>query len=237
MPPSRTVLCRVLWTRAVDGPEYRTVLDAEERARWAALEQPEDRARFVTGRVLAKRAVGRATGLAPEKVRFSRECRHCGEGHGPPSAPGSPVRFSISHSHGLVALAVAEGVDLGVDVERLSTRDHGRLAARVLAAGELVEFEAAGAERGAEVFATYWARKEALLKAVGVGLTSPMRAVTVSGPDERARLVEWRGGPAGDTFALADLRPGPGYAAALAARNAGRIELKECYLRTPSHDW
>ncbi len=235
MPPSAVVVCRVAWSPLADRPELRALLDGAERARYAGLELPADRARFVTGRALARTALGRMAGLPPELVRFDRKCRHCGSPHGKPRVPGVSANFSLSHSGERVALAVAEGAELGVDVERMAGRSVERLAPRVLSPEEFQEFQATAPRNRIRAFYTYWTRKEALLKAVELGITAPKRGITVSGPEAEAELLAWEGmaGPGAPEFFLCDLDPGPGYSAALAVQGPGAVKVTERGLVDP----
>jgi 4'-phosphopantetheinyl transferase len=63
-----------------------------------------------------------------------------------------------------------------------------------------------------------WARKEAVLKASGHGLAVDPRQVVVSGPEEPAALLQWKGDvPLGTGVQLADVPlTEPGHVAAVA---------------------
>ncbi|MCQ0005314.1 4'-phosphopantetheinyl transferase family protein [Actinomadura madurae] len=167
----------------------------------------------------------RGGGLAPESIRFTTGCPHCGGTHGKPRLPGSDLDFSLSHSGDRVVLVLAEGAEVGVDVERESDRDIDRLAEMVLTAAERDALTAmADRRRG---FHTYWSRKEALLKATGHGLAAPMTSIHVSAPDEPAAVVAWDGEAAVSPVRLTDLTPGPGYAAAAAVLTDRPLKVTE----------
>ncbi|WP_327737855.1 4'-phosphopantetheinyl transferase superfamily protein [Streptomyces nojiriensis] len=233
MPERAAVACLVLWAPALDRAELRGLMSAEERARYEQFAEPADRARFATARALVRTAMGRATGVAPDLVRFDRRCRYCGGPHGKPRVPGAAVKFSLSHSGGRVVLALAEHAEPGVDVERISPRRIGQLAPRVLSAPELRDLEAVPPADRPAAYHVYWTRKEAVLKAVGRGLSSPLRGITVSGPDRPAELTRWEADFVPPDIAMSDLRPGPGYAAALAVETPGLIDLAERHLDDP----
>ncbi|HEY8479657.1 MAG TPA: 4'-phosphopantetheinyl transferase superfamily protein, partial [Spirillospora sp.] len=207
--------CVVRWAVPADEPEMRALLDAGERDRYDRFLRAEDKARFVTGRFLARTTLAEITGMDPRAMRFTTECRLCGGSHGKPRLAGSGVDFSLSHSGDRVVLVVAEGAEVGVDVERESDRDFDRLAAMVLSAPER-EVLAAMTDRR-RGFHAYWSRKEALLKATGHGLAAPMTDIHLSAPDEPPEVLAWDGDAAVSPVRLADLSPGPGYAAAAAA--------------------
>lgn len=120
-------------------------------------------------------------------------------------APERPeLWLSLSHTPGLVAAALATGQAVGIDVEAASAWDAavGDLA---FTAGERRWVSAATDPDAA--FLRLWVRKEALAKATGLGLDP--RVLTV---DCRPARVVFDATP----YALHDLDPGHGAAAALA---------------------
>jgi phosphopantetheinyl transferase len=218
----------VHWARPADDPSMRAHLDDAELIRYERFVRAEDKARFVTGRAMARAALAEATGLSPGEIRFSTDCEHCGGSHGKPRLPGRDVHFSLSHSGGLVVLALARGagaVEVGVDVERESDRDIDGIAGMVLAGPEREVLNALPAGERRRAFHAYWSRKEALLKATGHGLAAPMSAIHVSAPAEPPRVLAWEGEAAAPAVGLADLRPGPGYAASVAALTPRPLDI------------
>ncbi len=224
-PAAEQLECAVRWAVPADEPGMRELLDDGERARYDRFLRAEDKARFVTGRFLARTTLAEVTGLDPRAIRFTTECRHCGGGHGKPRLPGAGVDFSLSHSGDRVVLVLAEGAEVGVDVERESDRDIERLARMVLSEPEREALAAMTDRRRG--FHAYWSRKEALLKATGHGLAAPMTAIHVSAPDEPAEVLAWDGEAAVSPVRLADLAPGPGYAAAAAVLTDRPLKITE----------
>ncbi|WP_242902543.1 4'-phosphopantetheinyl transferase family protein [Actinomadura terrae] len=219
--------CAVHWAAPTDEPVMRDLLDAGERERYDRFRRPADRARFVTGRFLARTVLAEVTGLAVGEITFSTDCPHCGASHGKPRLPGHGVDFSLSHSGDRVVLAITEGSGIGVDVEQESDRDVERLAEMVLAAAEREALAALPPERRRSAFHAYWSRKEAILKATGHGLAASMSAIHLSPPDAPAEVVAWDGDAAVSPVRLADLSAGPGYAASLAALTGRPLKITE----------
>ena len=138
----------------------------------------------------------------PAALVLDRTCR-CGEPHGKPrlAGRGDDPGFSLTHSGALVGVAVGTG-PVGVDVEAhrpLSGLDG--LVRHALSPAEL----AAGTPDGSGFLVT-WTRKEALLKATGEGLSSPMDAITLSPPHAPARVLGWTG--TGGNWWVADVATG-----------------------------
>jgi 4'-phosphopantetheinyl transferase len=212
------------------------MLDGEERERCQRLAQAADRARFVTGRMLARAVLAPLLDREPGQVRFALDCPRCGGRHGKPYVPGVAVRFSLSHSGAWVVLAVlpAAGAadatpapDVGVDVQQVRPHLAGT-APLAFSSRERAWLDRAPEQRRDEWAARYWARKEAVLKATGLGITAPMSSFEVSPPHRQAALTGGSPRWAGLTMALADLRcPHPGYAAAVAIAGAVAVTVDE----------
>lgn len=136
--------------------------------------------------------------------------------HGQPIPPRG-VRASLSHASGVAAVAVGHDAAVGVDVERRDrVVDLDGLARDVLDGHELQAWRREPAGRRKDAFLRLWTRKEAVLKALGVGLAGDLRAV-VTGRHGRIRsLPPACGAPA--SWTLRDLSVPGGDAAAVAIR-------------------
>jgi 4'-phosphopantetheinyl transferase len=114
--------------------------------------------------------------------------------HGKPavSSPGHvhPVRFNLSHSHGIAVVAIARDRELGVDVEKIRPQlASAAIAERYFSPEEVVELRNLPADQHAEGFFLCWTRKEAYVKALGEGLRLPLDGFSVSlTPGEPAKL-------------------------------------------------
>lgn len=205
----------LLWSgrvrdHAEDATAHRGVLDAEETARREGFHRDADRDAYTVAHVALRRLLGKRLGLAPEAVTLVREpCTHCGGPHGRPVVPGGAVHFSLSHTSGLVMIALA-AAPVGIDVERVPG-DPATVAdiASQLHPRERAELAAVPAAGLASAFARCWTRKEALLKANGVGLNEDLSVTYVGAGAEPAVSADW---------VLADLPADPGCAAAVAVR-------------------
>jgi 4'-phosphopantetheinyl transferase len=219
-----TIQCEVWWASpAVETPRLVGLLDDIERERYEAYRQAVDRARFLTGRVVTKAALGAAIGLDPKDVVLDSTCPDCGRTHGkprivPPSGyTGQLPDMSISHSGNLVGVAVTPGLPVGIDVEQERDVEVDGLVRMTLSAAEQTAWSAVPeADRDAAFF-TYWARKEAILKATGRGLSIAMTKVTVTPWDQTPRVLESSASEVDIArLHLAQLDAGAGYRACVA---------------------
>jgi 4'-phosphopantetheinyl transferase len=214
--------CHVWWIVSSAVPAgLEAVLDVRERRRHGRLRRPADRLSYLAAHVVARLALAFYLDHDAVELQLGVRCRGCGStDHGKPMLlhPEEDVDFSLSHSGGRVAVAVARRALVGVDVEVVEPdRDYSGVATHVLSPPERDELLALPGSDRPFAFARYWSRKEAVLKATGFGLTLPPSDLTVSGPKEPARVLDWTGGPDRSTsLYLHDLDPGPGYAASVA---------------------
>lgn len=166
--------------------QWRALLDGSERAREQRYRLSDDRRRHLLARALARTALSRHTGIAPQRLRFAQGR------HGKPElAGGDPGdhRFNLSHAAGVVALAVARGRALGIDTESLAARALSLGAAeRNFAADEIADLRALPAAARARRTIEYWTLKEAYAKARGTGLSLPLDRFGVRLEDARLRL-------------------------------------------------
>lgn len=194
--------------------ELKQMLSPDEELRAARFHFQRDRERFVVARGVLRRLLGRYLQIAPAAVRFAYSS------YGKPSvaAPATTLRFNLSHSHELALLAVAEGQELGVDIEyQAAARAEPDMTRQFCAPAELATLASLPPELWATGFYTVWTRKEAFIKAHGEGLSLPLTRIAVSLlPGEPARLIHSHDPADLDRWSLHALEPAPEYAAALA---------------------
>jgi 4'-phosphopantetheinyl transferase len=160
-----------VWVRPV-GPDVDTsCLDDLERARLASFHDSLEARSYAAGHVLARTALACVLGVQPGVLRFDRTCHRCGAQHGRPVLQGAPVHMSLSRTHATVAVAVSESGPVGVDVESISGTDFPGFADTALHPDERAAIEVADRATRLRQRAVAWARKEAVLKAAGVGLS------------------------------------------------------------------
>jgi 4'-phosphopantetheinyl transferase len=154
-----------LWRIDLDWlpPGASALLTADERARAGRFVFDRDRTRFVAGRAAVRLLLADHAGSAPEALVF--ELGPYGKPH---LAAGPPFSYSNSGAWGLLAL----GGDrpLGVDLEQLrEVEDAAAVAAGAFGREDLAAWQAGGSDPR-EGFLRVWTRKEATLKALGLGL-------------------------------------------------------------------
>jgi 4'-phosphopantetheinyl transferase len=91
-----------------------------------------------------------------------------------------PLRFNVAHSDELALVAMSHGGEMGVDVERLRAVSHWEeIAKRYFHDSESDAILSSAHEERAPAFLRCWTAKEAVLKALGVGLSGALTSFAV----------------------------------------------------------
>jgi len=141
------------------------------------------RRRFVVARAALRKLLGTFLDLDAAKVSLV-----LGESKKPALAVShalSKLRFNVSHSGDLALIAITSGCEVGVDVERARSVGHSADIARIYfhAAEKDAVLKTPPGERDL-AFLRCWTAKEAVLKAIGSGITGSLAEFQVS-VDER----------------------------------------------------
>jgi len=196
---------------------YWNTLSTQESERAGKFRFDLHRRRFVAGRGELRRLLGAYLGISPSEVAI---------GYGPDGKPDCTSQphdwmlcFNLSHSEDTAALAISNGFEIGIDVERIRAIEEN-LPLEVFSQQERAQYAAVAKAEQQTVFFESWARKEACLKALGTGFILPPTHfefdLHVHG-DTAPRLV---GGDAHEAahWRILALSGVPGCACAVAAR-------------------
>lgn len=124
-------------------------LPAAERERVRRLGSPALRRRWTASRWALRGVLGRYLDRDPAAIELS-----LGERGKPSLAEAAALRFNLSHSGELAVVALAAGIEVGVDVQAIGSRP--------------------------ERFYLEWVRREAVAKCHGVGLWAPLPEAPVA---------------------------------------------------------
>jgi len=168
----------------------RLLLNAEEVDQERRFYFADDRKRYLVTRAMVRTLLSRYAPVEPGSWVFSKNA------YGRPEIAGSildaqpqarDLSFNISHTRGLIALAVTRGRELGVDVENVTTRSISLdVADRFFSATEADELSRVPPPRQQDRFFEYWTFKESYIKARGMGLSLPLDGFSFKFPDQNA---------------------------------------------------
>jgi 4'-phosphopantetheinyl transferase len=167
------------------------VLADDERARAARFLRPADGLRYLTTRIALRQTIGAALGVEPASVRLSYD------DVGRPSVADAPpgFDFNVSHSGDFAMIAWSRTRRVGVDIESKRERlDWRALAKTVFGPHDHALVEALPPHAQLDAFFEVWTAKEALLKAIGVGIAGGLDRFSVLGGERRGPLLRYAGG-------------------------------------------
>lgn len=216
-----------IWSFPLDQPKAHReqlwqTLAPDEKERAGRFYFDKDRFRYSVSRGVLRVLLGNYLTLRPKEVQF------CYGEHGKPELAkrhernGRLLRFNLSHSAGLGLAAFIWNRAIGVDVEQVRPLEDGaNIAKHYFSAAENSVFFRLPFEKQPQAFFECWTRKEAFIKAIGEGLTYPLRNFDVTlGPGAEAELVSVEGSKqSAAQWRMLSLQPAPGYTAAVVAAN------------------
>jgi 4'-phosphopantetheinyl transferase len=149
--------------------QYRAFLSRDESNRYRRFHFDRDRHHYLVSHALLRRVLSAYHDVDPSGWQFSRNEHGRPEITAPDTAP--PLRFNLTHTHGLVACVVTLESDCGIDVERVSARGNlMAIAERMFAAGEQQALGELDGQAFLDRFFCYWTLREAYCKALGIGI-------------------------------------------------------------------
>jgi 4'-phosphopantetheinyl transferase len=217
-----------VWAVQLDGIQARIdeltgTLAPNERQRAQQYRVEEPRRRFIVARAALRQVLGGYLGAPASGIAL--ESAPSGKPRLAGLSDTGGIRFNVAHSGGLVLIAVTRDCEVGIDVERIRFVNFAEhIARRYFHPVEAEAILAAPATVREAAFLRCWTGKEAVLKALGRGITgslttflaptSPFGSVAVelplelSGEHSHCKLYE--------------LEPGSDYVAAVACLGAER---------------
>lgn len=165
------------------------LLSKDEQVRALRYRKHEDQVRSIAARAALRRLLAARVGQAPHQLHFFTNP------HGKPYLWGNTgLEFNVTHAGRFVLIALSRNGGVGVDIEYCDPRvEAGSLSMQVFSPRER---ELGVPTSGA--FFKHWVAKEAVLKALGLGITEHLQAISVlPGENGCYRLChdrpEWEG--------------------------------------------
>ncbi len=199
-------------------PHDWKILSEAETIRARRFVFPRDRDRYVRAHSAMRSLLGAYLGLSPAEIALSTNA------YGKPQIePGNDtqrIRFNLTHSAGIAALAVSRDYELGIDMERIRPID-ADVAEHHFSSRELLTLRTLPPEQWLPGFYRCWTSKEALLKGEGLGLNLPLDGFDVEvHPQLPAALLDLRPqAPIAAGWLLVELNPAEDIVATLALRD------------------
>lgn len=219
--PSSNV-CKV-WRLPIGIPDSRrsralSILSSNERHRYDSLKRSADKEIYLASHSGLRYLLSSMTGVAPGRIEFDTE--KFGKPYLAAGCRTGALSFNLSHTDGMILVAIAAAAPVGIDVERYSPTENWEEILDIVGIEKerecirLLEFE----DRLAAT-ASLWVRKEAILKGVGVGLTLDPNCIeldVVTGSSAVRWLEE---SPVSEQWWVCDIDVGGSHRAAVASSN------------------
>lgn len=152
-----------------------STLSADESARAARFHFEVDKNRFIVAHGVLRKILRRYLHCDPTELTFSLNQ------YGKPALVNSALEFNLSHSGDFALIAVTQGRKIGVDVERIRQGISSHvIAQQYFSKSEVAELQSLPIEKREAAFFICWTRKEAYIKAQGLGLSLPLESFDVS---------------------------------------------------------
>lgn len=214
LQPHRVDVWRVFLNVQPDSlRQMESALSADEIQRASRFHFDRDRERYIVAHASLRDILVRYLQCEPRDLKFSLN------EYGKPFLTEHNIQFNLSHSGDFALIAVTGGQKVGVDIEFVREDiELENIATRYFSPREVSELTALPLEQRTFGFFHCWTRKEAYIKAQGLGLSLPLENFDVSlSPNEPAILRATRP-DAGEAarWSMHSLEVEPNYTGALA---------------------
>ncbi len=203
-----------IWRAVLDLPgksveELGRSLSNDEMMRAVRFRYERDRNQFISARGILRLILAGYLSVEPDKIRFGYEK------DGKPRLQNeygrADIQFNLSHSEGMALYVFTGNHEAGIDLERIQNfPEMEQIVEQFFSAKEQTLFGALPSSEKKKTFFNWWTRKEALMKAMGKGLSyspdrinflpteakSPESIKTLRCDNEQKRWAIWDVGPA-----------------------------------------
>ena len=197
--------------------ELQRMLSVDELERAGRFHFEKDQLNFIMARAILRMILSHYLDDRPHKLHF--DYNSFGKPMLLTKHDSDPVNFNLSHSNGIALYAITRDRNVGIDVEQVRDGvDVHQVSERFFSAGEIGSLKNISKKDQLERFFQYWTRKEAIIKAIGKGVSFPLEQVDISTGDGRLlSSINLKSDGSEDLpWHVMDLVPGDGYKAAIA---------------------
>lgn len=171
-------ICRVDIPADVAVPQQ--LVGRREFERAERIRDPAERGFLLGSHAVLRSVLADALGKSPAELDF------CRDEFGKPRLTDGSLRFNMSRSHSATLIGLSVGAEIGVDIETTGGMPDADIVAREhLSPREYAEWRKLDAASATPVLLQCWARKEACLKAAGIGLAGRLVELDVGWPSDR----------------------------------------------------
>ncbi len=172
-----------VWLANLDAAIFRefdfvSILSDNEKERASKFTLETLRNKFILAHGIVRTVLAEYCAVSPENLQFiineyDKPFLLLGENQ-------EMVHFNYSHSGDYLILAVNQSYEVGIDIEKHKLiKDLDLLAKTCFSESEFIHFSSLSNEVKQTIFFTYWTCKEAFIKAIGMGLSFPLKDFSI----------------------------------------------------------
>lgn len=144
---------------------YLNLLSAEELTKAKSFKWRKDYIRYIISHISLKMLIKKYTDLPVNKILFKKNI------YGKPSLICNSIFFNISHTYNKSIIALTSECEIGIDIEYVNNNFNiDEIINYSLAPPEKEKLLLLPIKARIKEFLSLWTRKEALLKAMGIGI-------------------------------------------------------------------
>lgn len=221
-----------IWKITLDRDEDQwqslmALLSTDERIKASRYRFEQHRRRYAVGRAALRILLGGYLDRAPEALHFVYN------DHGKPSLANddSGLRFNVSHSGEIMLAGFVLNSEIGIDIEAFRQDiDYMGIGQRWFSEQESNTLRDLPEEKRTGTFFRTWTRKEAYIKARGLGLSYSLNRFSVSLDETSPALLEHQdGSQETKSWQIHDIEVSSAYSAAV-AMEAARWDIRHYHL-------
>ncbi|MRH99226.1 4'-phosphopantetheinyl transferase superfamily protein [Kriegella sp. EG-1] len=166
--------------------EFSKTLSKDELQKASKFRFEKDRSVFITARFLLRKLIGNYLNVNPKEIDFDYS-----EYNKPTYLGNTELDFNVSHSNNQIIIGFSKKLTIGVDIEKIKNDFDALDLAKNVFSNE--EVNALSTYSGTSLYRAFyrgWTRKESFIKAVGEGLSYPLKSFSVTiDEDEKASFI------------------------------------------------
>ena len=216
-----------VWRASVDYSESKVnkvigFLSRDEVERANRFYFERDRMQFIVRRGILKQIIANYLAIDPKNLLF--EYNRFGKPFLITDSLKHDLRFNMSHSKNMAIYCIGYQKDVGIDIEYIQEDfEFHQIIDRFFSLNEKKHIQKITIDKRREAFFRIWTRKEAVLKALGKGVSFPLQKVNV--PYDRSSFtirINSIGNQCKETsWYVQDLFPANNYIASIAIEGSG----------------
>jgi 4'-phosphopantetheinyl transferase len=165
--------------------DFFDIIDAQEKKAAKQFVFEKDYKLYVASHGILRILLGNYLKQQPKSVIYKYN------DFGKPFVEFSDIQFNLSHNSTKILIGITLNYNIGVDVEFVKEmHDHDSIVRRFFSKKEQEEFFEYLKEQRNQIFYLGWTRKEAFIKALGKGLSFPLKDFDVTlSPEKKSEIL------------------------------------------------